>query len=179
MHSPAGSSPNFRPSASPSYGRFPRTTTLFPNGLAPGYPTAKPPYPAPGPSYHQIMVFYNGPQYLPPYQARTQVVKQAPEARDIQKLGEEDAIILVDCRWKTKPENTPIKDVLQKEADDLIRRSQAWEAQECRIDRSTGPLSAEHEHICKDKGVLHSPLHLNTAWSDTSILWMPSKSSSQ
>lgn len=121
------------------------------------------------------MVFYNGTQYpssdhtagnCQPYQARTQVIIQAPEEKDVQRLGEEDAIILVNCRRKTKPEDKPIKDVLQEEADEFIRRFQSGNAQECRIDNSTGPLGVEHENICKGKRVLHSPLHLNTAWPD-------------
>ncbi|TID19101.1 RNA-binding protein [Venturia nashicola] len=102
---------------------------------------------------------------FPNHSQHRRLAIKAPEDREMRRLGEEDALILLDYRRKIKPETTPIKVTVKELADELSQRSRSTTAQDCRLDRSTGELSSEHEHICPEKMALRSPLCMNIQWT--------------
>lgn len=88
-----------------------------------------------------------------------------PTHDDIHKLGHEDAIILVDAARQSNDPTRPIKMIVKEVADELDRCSKSCDPRLRNIDRSSGLLSSEHEHTCPEKRIVHSPSHVNTAWS--------------
>ncbi|KAE9974263.1 hypothetical protein EG327_008823 [Venturia inaequalis] len=111
---------------------------------------------------HNARYFGPLPSHHPPWP----LTITRPEDEDIRDLGYEDALILVDSHRKTRAHNTPIKAVLDEVAHELSQRSLSANAQGCRLDRSTGELSSEHVHICRQKMALISPLYMNTNWEE-------------